>query len=385
MGKQHRVSFNKLVQRKDTQLDLVYSDVCGPMKTRTLGGCSYFVTFIDDYSRKLWVYPLKTKNQVYEIFKQFHMMVEREMGESLKCIRTDNGGEYIGEFDQYCKMHDIRHEQSVPKTPPHNGLAERMNWTIVEKLDNKSRQCVYLSYGDEKFVYKLYDSVTKKIVRSRDVVFFEDQTIKEFNEEVQIDSGDRGLVEFNSDDEEDTTSTPNMSNRAADIVVDDVIEEGQSSNEEEEEVHGFQEIGTEFHVQESEQAARNLSLAERVEKGPAIRVSTRAQVPSSRRKKESLVRGKARLVVKGYEQKEGIDFEKIFPPVVKITSIRVVLGLVVLYDLEIEQLDVKTAFLHGDLEEVIFMEQPEGFVVEGKEHMVCRLKKNLYGLKQAPR
>ena len=70
---------------------------------------------------------------------------------------------------------------------------------------------------------------------------------------------------------------------------------------------------------------------------------------------------------------------------VKISSIRVVLGMAATMDLEIEQLDVKTAFLHGDLEEEIYMEQPEGFVVAGKEHQVCRLKKSLYGLKQAPR
>jgi len=70
---------------------------------------------------------------------------------------------------------------------------------------------------------------------------------------------------------------------------------------------------------------------------------------------------------------------------VKISSIRVVLGLVASLNLEIDQLDVKTAFLHGDLEEDIYMVQPEGFAVKGKEHFVCRLRKSLYGLKQAPR
>ena len=70
---------------------------------------------------------------------------------------------------------------------------------------------------------------------------------------------------------------------------------------------------------------------------------------------------------------------------VKIPSIRVVLSLADSLDLEIEQLDVKTAFLHGDLEEEIYMEQPEGFEEPGKEHLVCRLNKSLYGLKQAPR
>ena len=70
---------------------------------------------------------------------------------------------------------------------------------------------------------------------------------------------------------------------------------------------------------------------------------------------------------------------------VKMTSIRVILGLAASINLEVEQMDVKPTFLHGDLEEEIYMEQPEGFLVKGKEDYVCRLKKSLYGLKQAPR
>ena len=68
-----------------------------------------------------------------------------------------------------------------------------------------------------------------------------------------------------------------------------------------------------------------------------------------------------------------------------MSSIRVILRLTTSLDLELEQLDVKTAFLHGDLEEEIYMDQPERFEEAGKEHMVCRLKKSLYGLKQAPK
>ncbi|KAK9940454.1 hypothetical protein M0R45_017116 [Rubus argutus] len=100
---------------------------------------------------------------------------------------------------------------------------------------------------------------------------------------------------------------------------------------------------------------------------------------------QQLTKFKARLVVKGFEQKEGVDFDEIFSPVVKMTSIRVILGMVASMNLEVEQMDVKTAFLHGDLDEEIYMEQPEGFEVKGKEQMVCKLKKSLYGLKQAPR
>ncbi|GKC46671.1 retrovirus-related pol polyprotein from transposon TNT 1-94 [Tanacetum coccineum] len=99
----------------------------------------------------------------------------------------------------------------------------------------------------------------------------------------------------------------------------------------------------------------------------------------------SLSRYKARLVVKGFNQKEGVDFGEIFSPVVKMSSVRVVLGLAASMDLEVQQLDVKTSLLHGDLEEEIYMDQPEGFKVNGKENMVCKLKKSSYGLKQAPR
>ena len=108
------------------------------------------------------------------------------------------------------------------------------------------------------------------------------------------------------------------------------------------------------------------------------------------RKKEGLheqdaVRFKARLVAKGYSQKEGVDYDEIFSHVVKHTSIRLLLAMAAQHDMEIEQMDVKTSFLHGDLEEMIFMAQPEGFVEYGKENLVCQLKKSMYGLKQSPR
>ena len=90
-------------------------------------------------------------------------------------------------------------------------------------------------------------------------------------------------------------------------------------------------------------------------------------------------------MTKGFTQKEGIDYNEIFSPVIKYTTIHVMLALAAHNDLEIEQMDVKTAFLHGDLEETIYMKQPEGFEVKGRQEMVCLLKKSLYGLKQSPR
>lgn len=87
----------------------------------------------------------------------------------------------------------------------------------------------------------------------------------------------------------------------------------------------------------------------------------------------------------GFTQKEGIDFNEIFSQVVKHSLIRILLAMVALFDLELEQMDVKTAYLHGNLEEKILMSQPEGFEEKGHEGYVCLLQKSLYGLKQSPR
>ena len=94
---------------------------------------------------------------------------------------------------------------------------------------------------------------------------------------------------------------------------------------------------------------------------------------------------KARLVVKGYRQKEGLDYFETYSPVTRITSIRMLIAQAAVHNLKIHQMDVKTVFLNGELEEEIYMEQPEGFLVPGKEKKVCRLVKSLYGLKQEPK
>ena len=98
-------------------------------------GDRYFVTFIDDASRKTWVYMLKAKSQVFQKFQHFHAMVERETGMPLKALWTDNGREFTyDEFEECYRKHDICHERMEPGTPQHDGVAERMNKTIVKKV-----------------------------------------------------------------------------------------------------------------------------------------------------------------------------------------------------------------------------------------------------------
>ena len=95
----------------------------------------------------------------------------------------------------------------------------------------------------------------------------------------------------------------------------------------------------------------------------------------------NIERYKARLVAKGFTQQGGIDYHDIFSHVSKNDSFRIIMALVAHFDMELHQMDVKTVFLNGDLDEEVYMKQPEGFISNGNDHMVCKLKKSIYGLK----
>ena len=99
----------------------------------------------------------------------------------------------------------------------------------------------------------------------------------------------------------------------------------------------------------------------------------------------SVNRYKARLIVQGYSQQQGLDYDETFSPVIRFESLRALVSFAVQKNLTLHQLDITSAFLNGHLEEEIFMNQPEGFVEKKKEHLVCKLKQSIYGLKQAPR
>lgn len=98
-----------------------------------------------------------------------------------------------------------------------------------------------------------------------------------------------------------------------------------------------------------------------------------------------ITKHKARLVAKGYSQQQGIDYSEVFAPVARLDTVRMIIALVAKRKWKIHQLDVKSAFLHGQLNEEVFVEQPRGYEKKGQEDMVYKLHKALYGLKQAPR
>ena len=109
LGKMHRNEFPSNPDKKKRDvLDLVHTDVCGPMQTRSLGGAFYFLLFIDDCTRYTWVYFLRRKSDVFEYFKEFRNMVEKQTEKSIKILRSDQGGEYkSGDFNKYCKDNGI--------------------------------------------------------------------------------------------------------------------------------------------------------------------------------------------------------------------------------------------------------------------------------------
>jgi transposase InsO family protein len=121
------------------RLELVHSDVSGPMKTESFGGAKYFVIFIDDYSRCVTVYPMKYKSEVLEKFKEWEAAVTNQAECKIKTLRTDNGCEYTStEFQDFLKEKGIRHE---PNTSRSSSLYDSARWTVQSFLGRSSLQC----------------------------------------------------------------------------------------------------------------------------------------------------------------------------------------------------------------------------------------------------
>ena len=132
--KQSRKTISKVRTHESTEiLQLVHSDVAGPFCVRSLGGAKYFVTFIDNFSRKNWVYFMSSKDQVFEKFKLFLHEFKRMSGKKLQILCTDNGGEYVSKiFLSYNANAGIIWQYSQPDTPQHNGIAERRNNSLLD-------------------------------------------------------------------------------------------------------------------------------------------------------------------------------------------------------------------------------------------------------------
>lgn len=527
LGKQARRSFPNSSWRASSVLELVHADLCGPMETKSLGGNSYFLLFTDDYSRMSWVYFLSRKSETFDHFKSFKVQVEMEVGQKLKTLRTDRGGEFCSSlFHAFCKNHGIKRELTAPYTPEQNGVAERKNRTVVEmarslmkeknledcfwgeavatavyllrlsptkaishrtpyevwfnrkpsvehlrvfgcpayalvpkqrrkKLDSKSKRCVFVGYCQNSKAYKLLDLETHDTIISRDVIFNEmekwekqdggDKTrLPKEIQKIKVDvlrkeetSGADVWVDGTSsmagnlenaghegdnteEDIEGSTSNTPLSSGPSSLSSSPSSGSVSSSDNSQENVlrtRSVEDIYANTERLDDMSCQFALSLIEPTTLQEAIK--SREWIDAMKEELEALKkhgtmslvelptgkkaiglkwvfkikmdehavvqRYKARIVVKGYAQEAGIDFEETFSPVARFETIRLVISLAAQYGWEIKQFDVKSAFLNGVLEEEVYVVQPPGFEVVGKENMVYKLHKALYGLKQAPR
>ena len=125
-GKEIKNPFPKSETKTKGMLELIQSDVCGPISSTSLCGFEYYITFIDEFSRKTWIYFLKAKSEMFEKFKEFKVLIENLSDKKIKILRSDNGGEYTSkEFEAFCKDVGIKRELTTPYNPQQNGVAER--------------------------------------------------------------------------------------------------------------------------------------------------------------------------------------------------------------------------------------------------------------------
>ncbi|GJS62213.1 retrotransposon protein, putative, ty1-copia subclass [Tanacetum coccineum] len=341
---------------------------------------------------------------------------------TVKKLRTNNGLEFCNrEFEQLCVESRIARNLTVVGTPQQNGLAERMNRTLIDKGILRVKG------------YRLYrlDNESPKIVTSMNLVFNEsvmykdtlkdsgvgDKSVEELQVEVELQRLNNHTHEEDQIDQEDGNDEDagdQETNQPPDLTDYQLTRDREPRTrtkplrfQDESNMAAYA-----FAAAEEEDTHEPLTYQEAVacEDSSKWKAAMKEEMDSLRKNKtwelvdppagQKLVsskwlykikegiegvqkpRYKARLVARGFTQRAGIDYNEVFSPVVRHTSIRVILALTACKDYELEQLDVKTAFLHGNLEEVIYMRQPPGYEQGNK---VCLLKKSLYGLKQSPR
>jgi histone deacetylase 1/2 len=131
MAKSHRLPAHPSLSHASKPLELIHTDLWGPVMLKSTSRAKYFILFLDDYSRYTWFYPLQTKDQALSVFKQFKLLVENQFDAQIKCLQSDNGGEYRS-FMTFLQQSGILHRFSCPYTSAQNGRVERKHRHVVE-------------------------------------------------------------------------------------------------------------------------------------------------------------------------------------------------------------------------------------------------------------
>ncbi|RVW27457.1 Retrovirus-related Pol polyprotein from transposon TNT 1-94 [Vitis vinifera] len=446
--------------RSFTILEIIHTDICS--LDIDSHGQKYFISFIDDFSRYMYLYIFHNKNEALDAFKVFKAEVEKQYGKQIKIVRSDRGGEYygryledgqsLGPFAKFLQEHGIVAQYTMSGSPDQNGVAERRNQTLLDMV-----RSMLSSSKLPKFLWtEALKTAVTRIVESRNAKFLEYDLVSgsdqfrnivsdiDHTESQPSTSSDRLFIVHNTpqvqtgvertiDEVQPVIKVPQVVDN---IPVDQVDQELPNTFEQQVESHtSSEDIGATLrrsartkrsaipsdyvvYLQESdynigaENDPESFSQAMSCKESELWYNSMKDEMSSMRcndvwdlvelpngvktigckwvfkTKKDSLgniERYKARLVAKGFTQKARIDYTETFSPVSKKDSLRIILPLIAHFDLELQQMDVKTTFLNGELEEEVYMKQPEGFPSSDGEQLVCKLKKSIYNLKQASR
>nr|CAN80650.1 hypothetical protein VITISV_022906 [Vitis vinifera] len=435
LGKQKKVSFLKTGRTpKAEKLELVHTDLWGPSPVASLGGSRYYITFIDDSSRK----GIRMEKTIPRTPQQNGVTkrMNRTLNERARSMMLHAGLPKTFWVDAVSTAaYLINRGPSVPiefRLPEEVWSGKEVKFSHLKvfccvsyvhidsdarsKLDAKSKICFFIGYGNEKFGYRFWDEQNRKIIKSRNVIFNEQVMYKDrstvVSDVIEIDQKKSEFVNLDELTESTVQKGGEGDKENVNLQVDlstPVAEVRRSSKN----IRPPQRYSPVLNyllltdggepecydeaLQDENSSKWELAMKDEIDSLLGNQTWELTELPVGKKalhnkwvyriknEHDGSKRYKARLVVKGFQQKEGIDYTEIFSPVVKISTIRLVLGMVATENLHLEQLDVKTAFLHGDLEEDLYMIQLEGFIVQGQENLVCKLRKSLYDLKQAPR
>ncbi|GKV29673.1 hypothetical protein SLEP1_g59547 [Rubroshorea leprosula] len=425
-------------------IDYIHSDLWGPLPVASKGGAVYMLTFINDYSRKVWIYTLKSKSDVYLTFKQWKTLIKKQNGKQIKRLKTDNGLKYYSERMNRtllerarCMLSNARLSKDFwaeavnhasylvnrspstairLKTPEELWLGSPADYSQLRifgcpvyahvrdgKLEPRAVKCVFLGYASGVKGYKLWCvQKSPQFLMSIDVTFDESAMLQKAKEESTIAKPDHGVskqVKFEATTPKKAVRDDNIVQENLDVVQDPELTDTPMEVEAPEQTQQQYNIAIEPVETEDPntywEAITNkespywlTTMTEEIESLYKNQTWKLVKPPKGQRivgckwvfrRKEGIPkvetpRFKARLVAKGFTQRECIDFHEVSSPMVKHSSIRVLLAMVTLYDLELEQLDVKIAFLHGELEERISMSQPKGFTRSNYDSCVYHKK-----------